>query len=53
MGAETTTVKNLTVAYIDADKNLIGVKGAVPGPKKGVVMISTAKRYNHTGKETK
>ena len=51
--AETTTVKNLTVAYIDADKNLIGVKGAVPGPKKGVVMISAAKRFNHAGKETK
>ena len=53
MGAETTTVKNLTVAYIDADKNLIGVKGAVPGPKKGIVMISAAKRFNHAGKETK
>lgn len=53
MGAETTTVKNLTVAYIDAAKNLIGVKGAVPGPKKGTVMISAAKGFNHKGKETK
>ena len=39
MGGEATTVKNLTVAYIDVDKNLIGVKGAVPGPKKGIVII--------------
>lgn len=53
MGGETTTVKNLTVAYIDKDRNLIGVKGAVPGPKKGLVMISEAKRFNHHGKETK
>ena len=53
MGGETTTVKNLTVAYIDPAKNLIGVKGAVPGPKKGVVMISAAKHFNHHGKETK
>ena len=39
MGGEATTVKNLTVAYIDVEKNLIGVKGAVPGPKKGIVII--------------
>ena len=53
MGAETTTVKNLTIAYINEEKNLIGVKGAVPGPKKGIVTISTAKGFNHKGKETK
>ena len=53
MGGKTTTIKNLTVAYIDASKNLIGVKGAVPGPKKGIVIISAAKHYNHQGKETK
>jgi len=40
MGHEKVTVKNLTVAYIDNDKNLIGVKGAVPGPRKGIVVIS-------------
>ena len=39
MGAERVTVKNLTVAYIDPETNLIGLKGAVPGPKKGLVMI--------------
>ena len=39
MGHEQVTVKNLEVAYIDAANNLIGLKGAVPGPKKGVVWL--------------
>ena len=43
MGAEQVTVKNLTVAYISAADNLIGVKGAVPGPKKGLIVLGGAK----------
>jgi len=39
MGHDRVTVKNLQVAYISADDNLIGLKGAVPGPKKGLIMI--------------
>ena len=39
MGHDRVTVKNLTVAYIDIESNLIGLKGAVPGPRKGLVMI--------------
>lgn len=39
MGHDQVTVKNLIVAYIDADRNLIGLKGAVPGPKKGIVTV--------------
>lgn len=39
MGAERVTVKNLEVAYVDAANNLIGLKGAVPGPKKGLIVI--------------
>ena len=39
MGHEQVTVKNLVVAYIDAEKNLIGLKGAVPGPSKGIVSL--------------
>ena len=39
MGHDQVTVKNLVVAYIDADKNLIGLKGAVPGPRKGIVSL--------------
>ena len=39
MGSDRVTVKNLVVAYIDVENNLIGLKGAVPGPKKGLVTI--------------
>ena len=39
MGHEQVTVKNLVVAYVDAEKNLIGLKGAVPGPKKGIISV--------------
>jgi len=39
MGHDRVTVKNLAVAYIDSDNNLIGLKGAVPGPKKGLIVI--------------
>lgn len=40
MGHEQVTVKNLVVSYIDAENNLIGLKGAVPGPKKGLIQIN-------------
>ena len=39
MGHEQVTVKNLVVSYIDVDNNLIGLRGAVPGPKKGLIVI--------------
>lgn len=39
MGAVRVTVQNLEVVRVDADKNLILVKGAVPGPKKSLVTI--------------
>ena len=39
MGCEKVTVQNLVVVKVDADKNLILVKGAVPGPKKALVTI--------------
>jgi len=39
MGHDQVTVKNLVVAYIDAESNLIGLRGAVPGPKKGLIVI--------------
>lgn len=41
MGYEQVTVQNLKVAYVDADQNLIAVSGAVPGPRKGIVLIKT------------
>ncbi len=39
MGAERVTIQNLTVAKVDAENNLIAIKGAIPGPKGGVVCI--------------
>lgn len=39
MGHERVTVKNLQVAYVSAQDNLIGLKGAVPGPKKGLIVL--------------
>jgi large subunit ribosomal protein L3 len=39
MGHEQVTVKNLVVSYIDLENNLIGLRGAVPGPKKGLIVI--------------
>ena len=38
-GNEQVTVQNLCVVKIDADKNLIAVKGAVPGAKGSIVFI--------------
>ncbi len=42
MGAEKVTVQNLVVVKVDVENNLIAVKGAVPGPKGGVVTICDA-----------
>lgn len=39
MGNETVTISGLQIAYVDVEKNLLGVKGAVPGPKKGNVVV--------------
>lgn len=42
MGAVRQTTQNLTVHAVDAEKGLLLVKGAVPGPKGGVVVVKTA-----------
>lgn len=43
MGGAQTTIKNLRIALVDADKNIIAVEGSVPGPKKGLVLLKGAK----------
>ncbi|MFZ2544874.1 MAG: 50S ribosomal protein L3 [Candidatus Saccharimonadales bacterium] len=40
MGHDRVTVKNLVVAYVDTTNNLIGLKGAVPGPNKGLIIVN-------------
>ena len=39
MGAEQVTVQNLEIVKIDVENNLIAIKGAIPGPKGGIVYI--------------
>ncbi len=39
MGAEQVTVQNLVIVKVDAENNLIAIKGAIPGPKGGIVTI--------------
>lgn len=42
MGAEQVTVQNLEVVRVDAEQNLLLVKGAVPGPKKSIITVKDA-----------
>lgn len=42
MGAEKVTIQNLEIIKVDMEDNCILVKGSIPGPKKGMVMIKTA-----------
>ena len=44
MGGDRVTVKNLQIVKVDAEQNLIYVRGAVPGPKSGTLQIRRAKR---------
>jgi large subunit ribosomal protein L3 len=45
LGDEQVTIKNLKVAIVDVENGLIGVTGAVPGPRNGIVLIKEA--VNH------
>ena len=40
LGCERVTVQNLDVIKVDVENNLIAVRGAVPGPRKGIVVLS-------------
>jgi len=42
MGNQRVTVQNVRIALVDPDKNLLGIRGAVPGGKNGLVIISEA-----------
>ena len=42
LGCERVTIQNLVVAKIDAENNLLAIKGAIPGPKGGIVVIRDA-----------
>lgn len=40
LGSERVTIQNLDVVKVDAENNLIAVKGAIPGPKGGIVVLA-------------
>ncbi len=42
LGHEQVTIKGLKVALVDTEHNVIGVTGAVPGPRKGIIILKEA-----------
>lgn len=42
MGAERVTIQNLEIVKVDTENNLLLIKGAIPGPKKGLVVVKKA-----------
>lgn len=51
MGARRTTVKNQVLALVDAEKNLLAVRGQIPGPDGGLVLIREALSVRRSGKK--
>jgi large subunit ribosomal protein L3 len=49
MGNETVTTQNLTVHAVDAEKGLILVRGAIPGPRGSLVVIRSASKAKEAG----
>ena len=49
LGSEQVTVQNLDVVKVDADLNMLVIRGAIPGPKGGLVYVkSTVKKIKET-----
>ncbi|MCQ2462226.1 MAG: 50S ribosomal protein L3 [Clostridia bacterium] len=44
LGSERVTVQNLEIVKVDAENNLVAIKGAIPGPKKGTVIVKDSKK---------
>jgi large subunit ribosomal protein L3 len=44
MGSDRVTVQSLKIVLVDSERNLIGVHGAVPGPKGGLIIINEARK---------
>lgn len=51
MGGTRTTIQRLTVVKVDADRNLLLIKGAIPGPKKGLVVVRETVKPNKIHKK--
>ena len=50
LGAEQVTIQNLDVVKVDAEMNMIAVRGAVPGPKGGIVFLKNTVKNNRVAK---
>ena len=50
LGAEQVTIQNLDVVKVDAEMNLIAVRGAIPGPKGGIVFLKNTVKNNRVAK---
>ena len=44
MGHEAVTVQNLEIVKVDAERNLLLIKGAIPGPKEGLLLIKESRK---------
>ena len=44
MGDDRVTSQNLRVALVDVERNLIGVRGAVPGSRGGLVLVKETRK---------
>ena len=43
-GHENVTIQNLSIVRVDADRNLLLIKGAIPGPNQSIVTVKSAKK---------
>ena len=50
MGGERYTIQNLTIQAVDSENNLLLVRGAIPGPKGGLVLVRSAAKKGGTGR---
>ncbi len=51
MGGVRVTVQNLEVVMVDPERNLLAVRGAVPGHRGSLVMVKAARKTRERGKE--
>lgn len=51
MGNDRITMQNLEVVVVDAEKNLIAVRGSIPGTRGGIVMLKPARERRRTRRE--
>ena len=53
MGNDRKTIQNLTIHSVDAEKGLVLIKGAVPGPRGGLLLVRSAVKGGPVGSDTK